>query len=120
MFNSLFSLLLEIHRKKATKAYVIYRNEQKQGQLYIQQGTPLSCFYGDFQGVEALHFLYREQRSGIALVEFQELDCLAIYSENIKEQKFETLLMTLLEKQKLRKIYLDYSLVEKQTLSYWQ
>jgi len=120
MIQTLFSVLLEVYRNKATHAFQIIQNGRNSGHLYIQEGVPLSCYYLEFQGVEALQVLYQEQRLGMDLIELEELDCLAIYSENIIEHNFEKLILGILEKQKLRKVYASYSLGEKQTVSYWQ
>lgn len=117
--QSLFSTLLDTYRTKKTKAFELFQNSKKCGHLYIQQGIPLSCFFLEFQGVEALEIIYQEDRSGIP-IEFTELDCLAIYSENIKEANFEKLIMSLLERYKLRKVYFGHSRGEKQAVSYWQ
>lgn len=120
MTHSLFSVLLDIYRNRMTRAFEIRQNGSKCGHLYFQEGMPLSCYYLDFQGVEGLQVLYQQQRLGMDSIELEELNCLAIYSENINEDNFEKLMLGILEKQKLRKLYLGYSLGEKQEVSYWQ
>jgi hypothetical protein len=116
---SLFSLLLSSYKNQVTQAWDIFVHGQYEGQLYIQKGSPLSCLYQDLNGQDALDLLYRHQREGIE-IEFRELDTLNIYSENIKEHNFEKLMMQLLEKQKLRKVFRNYSRRGSEEVSYWQ
>jgi len=117
--QSLFSILLSSYREKTTHAFELQCNDKNCGHLYIQQGIPLSCYFEDMQGLDALDLMYRDERRGM-YINFKSLDCLAIYSENIQEDNFEVLLLHILEKQKLRKVFKNYSYKKLQDIDYWQ
>ena len=51
---SLFSILLSSFRHRITMAWNILVDGKNAGHLYIQEGLPLSCFYQDLNGQDAL------------------------------------------------------------------
>lgn len=105
---SLFSLLSRCYREKATKAFQITQvfhsgKYERAGVLYIQNGQPKSCVFNELEGEESLFALYKNERNGGCLL-YKELDCLDIYAENVVSDKFEDVMLNLLEKFRLSKI----------------
>lgn len=117
--QTLFSILHSSYRKKTTHALQLRQNDKNCGHLYIQEGVPLSCYFLDLQGLEALDLLYRDEKLGFG-VDYVDLDCLAIYSENIKEYDFEKIILNLFEKQKIRKVFKNIYRNDVPEINYWQ
>jgi hypothetical protein len=122
--QSLVPLLLSCFKKKSTRAFHLITlnssyTQVVSGVLYIQLGTPLSCDFKGLSGEESLCALYQEERSG-NFISYKELDCLAIFSENISGVTFQEILLSLFEKFRLRKVTRSYFHKELETVTYWQ
>ena len=117
--SMLLKNMLDARRKNKTIAYQLSHAFKNVGLVYIQQGMPISCEYSGLSGLQALEQIYKEEKSGIDF-DFFELDGLGIYTENIKEQSFENLILSLLEKIRQNKVFKNYSFDKKTEVNYWQ
>lgn len=105
---SIFALLTRCYREKATKAFLVTQvlNDGElanEGLVYFQNGLPKSSIYNELIGEESLLAIYKCEREGKCLL-YKELDYLDIYTENIVSEKFDEIILSLLENYRRGKI----------------
>ena len=92
MNSSLISTLLHAYRTTLSSEIIIFsENFYKVGSLHFSLGEIRAAFAQDYQGEEALDYLYREEWSGTNF-NYQVLDGLSLYAENIGREKFSEIL----------------------------
>jgi len=120
MTNSIISTLLHAHRSSISSEVIVFSEENyKIGSLHFINGEIRAVYASDYQGEEALDYLYREEWSGTNF-NYEVLDGLSLYVENVKEEIFTKIIFALFEKQKQRKVARNFMQTLGDQSVYWQ